>query len=66
MMRPFPKEPRAPKHAPKIRAVVQISFIQSVYAASVEIFHRRMLLGEGGISKVEAKQKETKLTGNTS
>ena len=51
-------------HAPKIRAVLQTSFLQSVDAASVEIFYRWMLLGEGRTSKVDARQKETMLTGN--
>ena len=50
-------------HAPKMWAVVQ-HFFYKVHAASVEIFHRRMLLGEGRISKVEARQKETRLRGN--
>ena len=45
-------------------AVVQTSFQQSVHAALVEIFYRWMLLGEGRMSKVEARQKETRLTGN--
>ena len=40
------------------------NFLQSVHAASVEILHRRMLLGEGRTSKVEARKKETRLTGN--
>ena len=43
---------------------MQTSFLQSVHAASVEIFHRWMLLGEGRTSKVDARQKETRLTGN--
>ena len=30
-------------HAPKIRAVVQTSFLRSVHVASVEIFHHRIL-----------------------
>ena len=43
---------------------MQTYFLQSVHAASVEIFHHRTLLGEGKTSKVEARQKETMLTGN--
>ena len=51
-------------HAPKIWAVVQTSFLQSVEAAWVEIFHRWMLLVEGRTSKVEARQKETRFISN--
>ena len=43
---------------------MQTSFLQSVQAASVEIFHRWMLLGERRTSNVETRQKETRLTGN--
>ena len=46
-------------HAPKIWAVVQTSFLQSVHLASVGTFHCPTLLGEGRIFKVEARQKET-------
>ena len=45
---------------------MQTSFLQNVHAASVKIFHRGMLLGKGRISKVEARQKETRLAGNVS
>ena len=47
-----------------MHAAVQTSFVQSVHAASVEIFYRQMLLGDGRTSKVDARQKETWLTGN--
>ena len=43
-------------HAPKMSAVAQTSFLQSVHARSVEI-----LLGEGRISKVEARQEGIRL-----
>ena len=49
---------------PKMWAVVQTSFLQSLHAASVKIFHCQMLLDEGRISKVEARQKATRLIGN--
>ena len=50
-------------HIPKMWAVVQTSFLQSLHAASVKIC--QMLLDEGRISKVEARQKATRLIGNT-
>ena len=43
---------------------MQRSSLQSIQAASVEIFHHQMLLGEGRTSKVEARQKKTGLTGH--
>ena len=43
-------------HAPKMSAVAQTSFLQSVHARSVEI-----LLGEGRVSKVEARQEGIRL-----
>ena len=62
MMRLSPEETRcqevylagfnATLHAPKMSAVAQTSFLQSVHARSVEILLHRMLLGEGRISKV--------------
>ena len=48
-------------HAPKMSAVAQTSFLQSVHARSVEILLHRMLLGEGRISKVEARQEGIRL-----
>ena len=51
-------------HVPKMWAVVQTSFLQTVHTASVKIFHCRMLLDDRRISKVEARQKATRLTGN--
>ena len=52
-------------HAPKMSAVAQTSFLQSVHARSVDILlHHRMLLGEGRISKVEARQKGIRLASN--
>ena len=51
-------------HAPKMSAVAQTSFLQSVHARSVEILLHRMLLGEGRISKVEARQKGIRLASN--
>ena len=40
--------------------------VKRVHVGSFEIFHHLMLLGEERISKVEARQKETRLTGNAS
>ena len=51
-------------HAPKMSAVAQTSFLQSVHARSVDILLHRMLLGEGRISKVEARQKGIRLASN--
>ena len=51
-------------HAPKMSAVAQTSFLQSVHARSVEILFHQMLLGEGRISKVEARQKGIRLASN--
>ena len=36
---------------------MQTSFLQNVHAASVEIFHRGMLLGKGRISKLKQDKK---------
>ena len=51
-------------HAPKMSAVAQTSFLQSVHARSVDILLHQMLLGEGRISKVEARQKGIRLASN--